>query len=525
MYLDYGGNYYNVTPARVTSSGTDILSTTIGLTTVLVTITGHGAEVGDYFCVDTQASVVGGNVDLPSYDSYLITEVNSINTFTIETGIVADSTQALGGGLVDYAFQLTTGYQSNNIAFGYGRSTYGSGPWGSPASSGVIRRLRKWSGSTWGEDFIFSPSRGALYLWDATNDVTTRATLISQAPSENAFVEVIQPSRHVCVYGTIDIATADYSPMLIRWSSSEDYTDWVPSGINTSGDFPLQDGSKILGVQQTKSETLVWTDTSLYAQRYIGGTDIFSFEIIGKSAGLISSTASVDVGGTVFWMGPNGFWMYNGSVTPLECSISKDTFDEDGSFKLNRFQVEKVFAGHNAKFKEIIWFYQSEDSLTDDCDRYIIYNYQEDVWAYGTLDRSCWLDAGLISNPIAGSSTGDGQLYNHELGITADNDPLVSYIESAPFDIGEGDELMFVDRIIPDFRLSGGGTVNISLNFQKYPYAQVQTKGPYTVDDGTPVVNVRGRGRQMAVRVEAADTTSSWQLGKTRIRMKPDGRA
>lgn len=518
MYLNYGGVYKDITPVSASGSLASGLNPTIGSTFVVVSIPVHGREVNDYVKIVTQTATIGGSLYLAGND-YKVVTINSADSFTIDTEVTAITASATSG--FSYESKIHSGFQSNNVAFGYGRGGYGSGAWSTPVSSGVIRKLRYWTGGNWGEDLIFSYSNGPIYHWDATNGVDVPGTLISQAPSMNRFIGIDDVGNQVISYGTIDIATSTFDPMLVRWCSDEDYTDWIPSGINTAGDKRLQGGSVINGVQQTKSETLVWTDLNLFSQKFIG-TDGYSFEKLGEKCGMMGPNSSVDIGGSIFWMGPNGFWVYNGQVVPLMCTIQKDVFDDDGAFRVDKLQTEKVFCGHNSKFKEVIWLYQSVLSTTDDCDRYIIYNYLEELWSYGTLDRSCWLDAGILPNPIALSSEGNGQMFNHELGLLADNDPIDSYIESAPFDIGDGDELLFVDKFVPDFKLTG--SVNITLNFQKYPNAQVVTKGPYTFTTDTTKVDVRGRGRQVSVRIGTSAAGSFWQLGKTRIHARTDGK-
>ena len=521
LYILKNDVFNDITPVSVSSSLTNNLSTSVGSTYVTVSIDSHGREVGDFVYVISQATTVGGNINLSG--EYELTEVVDDNSFVVDTSTTAAATSLAAGGSLNFVFPIQSGYQSNNEGFGYGAGGYGEGAWSEPSSVGLIRSLRYWSTDNWGEDLLASPSGGAVYYWDNTNGVGVRSFLVSAAPSENSFISIDMPSRQVVSFGTVEADTSVFNPMLIRWSSSEDYTDWVPTDTNTAGDYPLQDGSKIVGRQQTKVETLVWTDKSLWAMKYIGGNDVYSFERLGLDCGLLGPLATIDIGGAVFWMGVNGFWRYDGQISPLKCTLLKDLFNEDGAFAINLFQREKTICGHNSQFKEIIWFYQSVNSITDDCDSYVIYNYSEDVWYYGTLDRSCWLDIGIFNHPLALASDGSGKAYEHELGLSGNNMPFSSFISSAEFDIDDGDELMFVDRIVPDFNLTG--SLQVTMNFRNYPNGPVTTKGPYTFSSiDKEYADIRARGRQMSLKISSNADGSSWQLGKTRLRVRTNGR-
>jgi len=517
MYIVEGGVFNDITPVSSSVSVSNALSVVTGETSVVVSLSAHDRVAGDYISL-LAATTIGGSVLLNG--SYLVTSVVDANSFIVDSEQVATATSTNAGGTVTGLIPIHSGYQSNNIVYGYGRSTYGSGPYGMAAPMGLVRKLRKWSGDNWGEDLVFNYKGGPVYVWDASGGTGVRATQITQAPAVNDFINVTYPTRHLMTFGTVDIATSTYDPMLVRWSADEDYTTWTPSGINTAGDYRLQDGSRIVGIQETKAETLAWTDTALYNIKYTGEPYYFSFDVLGKNCGLLSQQATIDVGGTIYWMGLKGFFSYNGQVQTIACPITKDLFEDTGAFNIDKFQKEKIFAGHNSLYREVIWFYQSVNSTTNDCDAYVIFNYDENVFYYGTLNRSCWLDVGLLNNPV-GFGT-DGFMYTHELGLDADNDALESYIESAEFDMANGEEIVFADRLVPDFRMLGQAA--ITLKFRKYPNGPVEEKGPYLIEPSTEKVDIRGRGRQLSIKIEADSAGSFWQLGKMRLRTRTNGR-
>lgn len=521
VYIEKQDTYNDITPVSTSASYSNNLTMALGATSVVVAASAHTRAVNDYVYISA-ANTIGGVVDLTG-NTYRVSSIIDNNTFVIDTTVTATTPTSAGGGSVSIDYLVASGKPTNTLVFGYGSGGYGEDGYGEPSLTGVIQSLRRWNIETWGEDLLLSFNGGALYHWDATDGVFVRAVLVSTAPSVIDGMFVDPTSRQVVALGTQTEVGSVYDPMLIRWSSSEDYTDWVTLPTNTAGELPLQEGSKIVGHQKTKGETLIWTDQALFSFVF-AGTEGFTANRLGLGCGLIGPNASVDVGGAVYWMGPNGFWRYDGSITPLSCTLQKDIFDYDGEFSINRNQVDKVFGGHNSQFKEIIWFYQSSMDEHADCDSYVIYNYQENIWYYGTFDRTSWLDIGILDNPIATSH--DGYIYEHELGLSNNNEPFTTKLVSTEFDISEGDEVMFIDRIVPDLSLVG--SVDVYLNFRKYPQAPVIRKGPYSFSSNNieqnSVKDMRARGRQVSLEISSnALLNSSWQLGKFRLRVKPDG--
>jgi hypothetical protein len=276
----------------------------------------------------------------------------------------------------------------------------------------------------------------------------------------------------------------------------------------------------VYGLHEAKAETMIWTDDAIWSMKYVGEPYWFGFDKLAGNCQLLSPMASTDVGGTVFWMGHGNFFKYDGTVTPLQCTLQKDVFTVDGLYAVDMRQREKTFCGTNDAHGEVIWLYQSVASTTGEVDRYVIYNYVEDIWYWGSIERTTWLDVSIVDSTLATGT--DGYVYSHELGLTADNAPLDSFIESAPFDLEDGDKLLFVDRIVPDFSLTG--SVAISFTTREYPNAPEVVKGPYIVEPSTRKIDIRARGRQAKMRVEENETGSAWKLGKNRIRIRDNGK-
>lgn len=516
LYLWDGGVFYDITPVDTSVSVSNAMQVSTGAVSVIVSINSHNRDAGSYVYLSA-ASSVGSLVISGEYE---ISSVIDSNTLVIINPTSATVGGTGAGGTTTGYFPIQAGRKSNDIAYGWGAGTYGTGTYGVGTSIGVVKQLRNWTLSNWGEDVLANYKGGPLYIWDATTGKSSKATIVTAAPSIVDYHFISFPTRHCVAVGTHTLSGV-YDPMLIRWSSDEDYTDWTPTGVNTAGSFRIEQGSKILAVHKTKAETLIWSDDTVHTMKYIGEPFYFSFDKLGTNCGIVGPMAKADVGGTVFWMGSDGFYKYDGQITPLDCTLQRDIFSESGEFQYDKTQQEKTFCGHNGSFHEIIWLYQSVDSATGEIDRYVIFNYLENLWYYGTLERTTWTDIGVFNNAICAGT--DGYLFRHELGLTADGDPLESYLESAPFDLGDGDKFLFIDRIIPDFRLTG--PIQITITTRNYPGGEEVEKGPYTVEQDTTKIDLRTRGRQAKVRIATSITGSSWQLGKMRLRVKENGRA
>ena len=348
--------------------------------------------------------------------------------------------------------------------------------------------------------------------------------IVTAAPSVNQIVRVASEARHVLLYGTHDVS-GSYDPLLIRWCTQEDFTDWTPSNINNAGDYPLPSrGSEIRAVNRVGDKTAILTDNDLYIQAYIGGNDVFGFTAAGENCGVISRNAAVEYGGVLYWMSNNGqFYQYNGRVAPLPCTVLRFIYDN-----LDDNNTEKIYAGTNSTFDEIIWFYPSTASTNSENDRYVIYNTREQHWTIGSMPRTVWEDSGTFQYPLAIDAV-PSDLYYQEYGYTADTSALGANLQSAYFDMEDGNRIMFANKFSPDFsNLSNNtpysGTLAVSLQARKYPGGTVTTKGPFPVTGTTQKVSTRLRGREIAIQIQSSTSSDvPWRMGQFRLALEADG--
>lgn len=521
------GQIYDITPIEAITTLTSNIHTTNGSTLVTVSAVAHDAQVNDFVVLGSMASSIGG---LTLSGQYVVASILSTDKFTIDTATTATATSA-GSGTVSYL--LGGGSESNRSLQGWSRSTYGSGGWGSSVSaSGLGAKLRQWSMVNWGEDLMACPRGGRIYVWDQSNGVESaltnrsdvRATLVTASPSVNNFIMISQTTRYLISFGCNQIS-GPYDPLLVRWSNQENYNVWDPTvsvaGGNTSGEQRVRGGNMIVGAVQSRGEIIIFTDDPVHVMRYTGDPLIFGFDEIGSNAGLISQHAAVDINGTVFWMGLGDFHMYDGRLRTLPCEVHEAIFAAGNGTSINYNQKEKIFCAVNAEFSEVIWFYPSENS--EECDRYVIYNYLENIWYDGTMDRTVWCDSGIFETPYAINSS--GTLYSHEVGVDDGAQAMPFYLESGYTDLQDGQDFVFVDKLSPDFKnLPNGKTINFKITTKKYPQdANPVVKGPFPITNTTKKVSFRARGRQAKIRFESSGNGVDFTLGTVRLNIKPDG--
>jgi len=519
--------FYNITPVVSTVATSNILSTTAGSTKVVVSIAAHGMTDGTLVEVVSAATTIGGNIVLNPISSVTATYPVSViddDSFTIDTGVTAAATSAATGGAITLGICYDAGAQNTTFLTGWGYGVWGGNfGWNESAGSFPVP-LRLWSADLWGTDIMAVPSKGPLMYWNTSADITQRMTIVTAAPSVNQIVRVASEARHVLLYGTHDVS-GSYDPLLIRWCSQEDFTDWTPSGINNAGDYPLPSrGSEIRAVNRVSDKTAILTDSDLYIQSYIGGNDVFGFVAAGEQCGVIARNASIEYRGTFYWMSNNGqFYQYNGRVQPLACTVLRFIYDN-----LDQNNIDKIYAAVNSTFDEIMWFYPSVDSPDGENDRYVIYNTSERHWTIGTMARTVWEDGGTFNYPLA-IGTVPSDLYYQEYGYTADTSALAANLESAYFDTNDGNIIMFANKFTPDFgNLSNNtpysGTLQISLQARKYPGGTVTTKGPFDVTGTTQKVSTRLRGREFAIQIQSSTSSDlPWRMGQFRMAIEPDG--
>jgi hypothetical protein len=508
-------------------------------TTITITDAAHGSRVGDFVAI-TGAAATGGITaeNLNRKAGYQITSITT-NTYTITSPTAATSTVSAGGGnAVALAYLIGIGQglgtQSSDPALGWGVGGWSGGTWGTPRSEGdsdINLTNSNWTLNLWGEDLIATVRGGGIYYWDTSATVSNRAVLVSSlsgalsVPSSALVSTVSFPDRHFIAAGTQAYAVGgggDVDPMLLRWSDQEDFTDFGPTSTNTAGDQRLQVGTKIVSMVASREETIISTDEATYGMTFVGPPFIFSFRLLATNSGAAGLNTMVNVDGDVFWMGKRNFFTYNGVVQEIPCSVQYYVFD-----RMQTRYIDKTSVGHNKKFKEVTWFYVSNDntsgSVNPEPDSYVTYNYLENAWSVGSMDRTVWRDSfGARNVPFAFDP--DGYLYNHETGTSADGAAMTSFIESSPGEIpNTGNNLYMVDKVIPDVTMSSDTNLSLFINTRKYPNATEVTKGPFVITSSTEKVSTRAKGRQMSMKLQSSGTLDDWSLGTFRINAREDG--
>ena len=494
-----------------------------------VTDAGHGAKDGDFIIIE-QATAVGGiSADtLNRAEGYSITIVDS-NSYTFVSPTQASSSATGGGTALDVKYLIgrddNMNIQSADTATGWGSGTWGFSTWGTARdiTTDVINlEATQWSFELWGEDLLANNRNGQIYYWDTSGGESSRAVLVSSlagsddVPTKNRTIAISFPDRHLIVGGTTAIGTTDQDPMLIRFSDQEDFTNFTPSATNTSGDQRLEVGNKIVSIIPTKDETFINTDEAVYGMTFVGPPFTFAFRLLAVNCGAVAQNGSISIDGNVYWIGKSNFFVYNGAVQELPCTVQY--------FVFNRIQtqfIDKTYVGQNKKFNEITWFYVSEDNTAGsdnpEPDSYVTYNYAENVWTVGTLDRNVWLDAqGFRNEPVAFDA--DGKLYDHESGTSANGDAMNCFIESSELEIDEtGNRTFLIDRIVPDATLTDSTNLFLEFKCRKFPNSTEIIKGPFTITQSTEKVSTRAKGRQISVKYSSTGTSDEWSLGDFRI--------
>ena len=507
-----------------------------GTTTVVVTAASHGAINGDFVTFSGATGTYAADLT----GEFQITYIDA-NSYSITTAS-ALSAGSYGGSDVLAEYQVNTGPATQLPLTGWGASGWGLGNWGQGISS--TDSLRLWSANNFGEDLIYGPRGGNIYYWDASTSVTTRGVAIQtlagalDPPIVQNFIYVSDIYRFVICFGCNDVGSAVQDPMLIRWSDQESVTDWLPTAVNQAGSLRLSHGSKIITAIQARQEIVVFTDSALYSLQYLGAPLVWGAQLLGDNISVMGPNAVAIASGVVFWMGKDKFYSYSGRVETLNCDLRKYIFND-----INLAQNEQIFAGTSEGFNEVWWFYCSANSTS--VDRYVVYNYVERIWHYGTIARTAWIDSGLRDYPQA--ATYSYNLVNHEFG-TDDNESgtpvaINAYIESAEFDIQDGHNLGFVWRVLPDVTFSGSDTQNPSVTMTLIPMmnsgsgynnpqslggtssASVVRSSTVPIETFTGQVYVRVRGRQMIFKIESTGLGVAWQLGAPRIDIRADGKA
>ena len=562
LYINQGGEFYDVTPIRSTTAAGDVtFSATNGSSVITVTDTNHGAAQNDFVTFSGAASL-GGNITANVLNQeYQITEVVNVDSYKISaraasttiksitvdgqisaTPVTANSSDTgNGGSSVVGKYQINTGLTNVVTGTGWGAGTWGGGTWGTASELTVVNTLRIWTQDNFGEDLLSCVRDGGIFFWDTSADalgtdrVTALASLTNadaETPTIAKQVLVSDRDRHVLVFGCdgeTSIGTQD--PLLIRFGSQDSLTPWKAEATNTAGELRISSGSEIITAVETKSQVLVFTDVSVHSLQFLGPPFTFGVSQISENTTIMGPMAAKAVDDAVFWMGFEDFYVYNGQVQKLPCTVRSYVFND-----FNSSQSEKVTAALNSSNSEVWWFYPSASST--EIDRYVIYNYEEKVWYFGTLPRTVWLDRGVNNFPLAAST--DGYLYDHENGLndgsTNPPTPMTSFIESSQLSIGEGNNFVFLSRLIPDITFDGsvtnGPSADFTLQARNFPGGQyLQTKDSAVTQSATTPVEqfteqafVRLRGRSFALKVQSDSIDMQWRLGTARVDARQDGR-
>ena len=525
--------------AAVTQVLINPIATTDESTTVTITNTAHGAKVTDWIVISGAAATGGVTADvLNSMAGHQITEIVNANSYKIVVPSAATSTVSAGGGLtivIKYLIGVDAGMGAQGAvpALGWGVGGWGLEGWGDPRSSnleGVFLDNTSWNLSLWGEDLIATVRNGAIYYYDTSAPITNRASLVSSiagaesVPSVARITTVSFPDRHFIAGGCQAYAASgggDVDEMLVRWSSQEQFEKFAPTSTNTAGDQRLQIGTKIVAMVSAREETLISTDSAIYGMTFVGGDFVFSFRLLATDAGAAGINTMISIDGDVYWLGKRNVFKYDGRVQELPCPVQYYVFD-----RMQTRYIDKVVVGHNKAFKEITWFYVSNDNTSatnPENDSYLTYNYQENAWTVGTMDRTVWNDSfGAKTVPFAFDP--DGYLYNHETGTSADGAAMNSFIEGSPREISaEGETLYMVDQVVPDVTMSANTSLDLYMNTRKYPNATETVKGPFTITSSTDKLSTRAKGRQIALKFQSTGTTDEWTLGDFRVNSRQDG--
>ena len=538
LFEHNGDQIFDITPVSASTTLTNAFSVALSANTVTVSAASHGRTTGD-FVFFTSSTTIGGNILLGT-TTYAVSVINS-NTFAIDVATTASAAQSSSGGGTIH-FLLGTGTDNAVAGLGYGAGSFTAGVcaaggrgWNQPTSTGAsdfVSQITQWSLDNFGEDVIANRRGSSIYLYDTDASATPlRATLVSGAtnstPTTVNSIIVSPNDRHlICLgsnaFNTTASPTGTFDPMTVRWSNQEDITNWVPSLSSTAGETVLTDGTEIVGGVRSRNAINIWTDNSLWTMTFVGPPFTFQFQQLGSNCGLIAPHAATDYDGISVWMGYDNFYVFDGQVKNLDCTVRRFIFD-----RLNRDQKDKIFCGINSEFKEVIWLYPSTDS--DECDSYVIWSPSENYWTYGSSIFTTFADKTVFGNTITtGVTAGGNNLYNNEpAGVFTENgQPQSSFIESADFDMADGNEIMFLSRVIPDFTLNDGAlTFSIKTkDFPESPTEREKPQPPHTITNSTVKIDMRARGRQGRIRVSCNAANTSWRWGSVRLAIQPDGR-
>jgi hypothetical protein len=537
LYLEVGQNFVDITPIRVTFSTPDTdncFNTTNGSTTVRVTILTHGAIDGDWV---TFSGVVGPVNGIP--DSELNAEFQvifvDIDNFDIVVATAATSTGSGGGTTIDAAFQINIGSDVGTLGYGWGVGGWGRSGWGLGSITPLFIPQRDWFMDNFDNDLIANIRQGPIYIWEYDGAYTSRAVLLDSLPGASAVpvrvmqIMVSQNDKHLLAFGAVPFGSTtvtDFDPLLIRWADQDNPVNWTPTPTNSAGFIRVSRGSRIVRAIPTRQETLVFTDSHLYSLQFTGNTDVFALQELSDNISVAGPRCIATANNITYWMGTDKFYVYTGRVETLPCSLRNHVF-----LNFNFDQIEQVVSGTNEAWQEVWWFYPTANSNTNNA--YVIYNYLEKIWYYGSIERTAWIDSGLREYPQA---VGGSIVYNHEQGVDDDVLPMTSFITTNDFDVGDGENFLLIRRILPDLNFEGSTAANpqvvMTMRPRNFPGSNYSGTNQPTVTQSVSVpveqyteqVFIRARARQMGFKIQSTDLGVQWQLGAPRLDGRGDGK-
>ena len=565
LLLYFEGQLYDISPLKATITGATI-ATTNGSPTCTITKTSHSLSVGDIIILDN-VTLPGGtgfsNSDFEDKNFQVIT-VPTTNTFTITQTSNASGTVSTGGSLSIKPYE-PVGPRAQSYGYGWGIDSWGTGNWGEAASaSDVSLEPGLWSLSNFGQVLIATIANGKTFTWNAGDGarLTTRASTTTtnfatgNNPTASRVTLVSPTTRHLIHLGTETTigSTSTQDDMFIRFSDQENIDSYNVTSINSAGSQRLQDGSKIIGALKAKESILVWTDNALYTMKFIGAPFTFGFEQVGTNCGLIGKNAAVEIDGVAFWLSPKGFFMFDGTVKTLPCSVEDFVYDN-----IDTTKGQQIAAGLNNLYTEVVWYYPGATSEYND--KYVVYNYGENCWYTGTEARTTWIDATIYQKPFATkydsnssgsfpvivgqSGLGQSTFFEHEVGTDQVNPngtttTVTSFIKSFDFDLQQrqrdargrssgpsiaGEIFLAVRRFVPDFK-NLEGNAKVTLAVKRYPQQNdtVTSLSPFTINASTDKKDTRARGRFVNLKIENDSVSESWRFGTFRLDIQPDGR-
>lgn len=494
---------------------------TLGSSIVTVTLADHGLSDGDLFTFPIPTTV-GGVTILGTYP----VSNTAPTTFDISASALASSTATvdMNGGEAELLYYIALGPSAAGVGFGVG--PFGAGGFGSgvvpPEQIGDPITTTDWTLDNWGQILIACPRNGGIYQWTPGTGFQN-AQLVSTAPIFNGGIFVAMPEQILVAWGSTTFPPEQQDPLIVRWSDSLDYTNWVVSSLTQAGSFRVPEGSKIMGGLQGPQQALIWTDLAVWSMAYQGLPYVFGFNKISEGCGLIGPHAACIMRGVVYWMGVGNFFaLGGGAATPVPCSIWDFVFQN-----LDTANQTKCVAAPNSTFDEVTFYFPSASGGSGEIDSYVKMNIDEGSWDYGTLSRTAWIDQSVLGQPIGVSS--NGLIFQHETSNDADGGPINSFFESGYFVVAEGQSFSFVDWIFPDMKWgefggSQNASVQVTIYAATYPNSTPKAFGPFNMTSAKTFINCRLRNRLIRIRIESNDVGSFWRLGKLMIRMAPDGR-